>query len=211
MKRKQIVLSVVLCLLPIILGVILWNELPEQIAVHFDNAGNPDNYAPKAFAVFGLPVFIAVVDAFTLFTTRMDPKAKRHSRQMLRLVYWACPLLCNIIMPITLFMAMGKEIPIGMVVSLMVGLVIVIAGNYLPKCRQNYTIGIKLPWTLNDEENWNYTHRIAGFVWVLAGLAIMVNAFTGSSGVMFAIILFMVAIPFICSFIFYQKNRAGRA
>lgn len=46
--------------------------------------------------------------------------------------------------------------------NVLLGIVLIVVGNYLPKCRQNYMIGIKLPWTLDNEENWDYTHRMAG-------------------------------------------------
>ena len=57
------------------------------------------------------------------------------------------------------------------------GLVFIIIGNYLPKCKQNYTVGIKLPWTLNSEENWNKTHRLAGYVFMLCGIMQIVDVY----------------------------------
>ena len=60
----------------------------------------------------------------------------------------------------SLFIALGRKLPIVMVAGAIVGSVIVICGNYLPKCKQNYSIGIRLPWTLNDEENWNLSSAI---------------------------------------------------
>lgn len=46
-------------------------------------------------------------------------------------------------------------------------------GNYLPKCRQNYTIGIRVKWAVENEENWNATHRFAGKVWAVGGVLMM--------------------------------------
>ena len=74
------------------------------------------------------------------------------------------------------------------------GLVLVIVGNYLPKCHQSYTVGIKLPWTLNNEENWAKTHRLAGKVWVVCGLAVIVAGFLKFFPVMIAAAL--LGVPF---------------
>ena len=60
---------------------------------------------------------------------------------------------------------------------MIVGIVFVVSGNYLPKSRQNYTIGIKLPWTLADVDNWNKTHRLAGALWIAAGIFVLVRPF----------------------------------
>lgn len=111
MKRSQTVLSVVLCLLSIVLGIILWDKLPQQMAIHFDTTGNPDNYASKALVVVGLPVFLAAVDALAIFTTNRDPKRERQPEVIRRLVFWICPVICNVAMPVTLFIALGKIFP----------------------------------------------------------------------------------------------------
>ena len=207
MRNKQYILSVVVCLLPIVLGIVLWNRLPEQIAIHFNAAGNPDNYAPKALTVFGLPVFFAAINAFGIFSMTKDPKAERQSQTMRKMACWLCPILSNIIMPITLFIALGENIPIGMIVIALVGVIITVIGNYLPKCKRNYTIGIKLPWTLNDEDNWNHTHRFSGFVWTIVGILLVINAFVQISYLNITLFVILIFLPFIYSYVYYRKQQ----
>ena len=79
-------------------------------------------------------------------------------------------------------------------------------GNYLPKCQQNYTIGIKIPWTLNSEENWNRTHRFAGRLWVVCGLALMLTGFFGGFWIFFAVVLLMVLAPLAYSYALHRKG-----
>jgi uncharacterized membrane protein len=76
----------------------------------------------------------------------------------------------------------------------------------LPKCKQSHTIGIKLPWTLESEENWNKTHRFAGKLWVVCGLLVLALSFWGNIYVMLGITLLMVFVPTIYSYIIYRKN-----
>ena len=90
---------------------------------------------------------------------------------------------------------------------LFMGALFVIIGNYMPKCKQSYTIGIKIPWTLNDEENWNKTHRMAGFLWVIGGVVIMATAFLGTFQLLFVVLIPMVIIPFVYSYLLYKKNK----
>lgn len=209
-RNSQLLITTVLCLLPIALGIILYNKLPEQVAVHFNSSGAPDNYLPKGITVFGLPVIFAVINLFTHFRLNHDPRSGEASFRLKLAAKWALPLISVIVMPITLFLSMGANVPLGMIVSAMVGLVIVIAGNYLPKCRQNYTVGIKLPWTLHNEDNWNKTHRLAGFVWVVCGLIMTMNAFLNWPYVSIALLAAMVIIPPIYSYLSYRKQEAAR-
>lgn len=207
MKNKAAVISTVLCLLPIVLSALLYNNLPNQVAVHFDNAGNPDNYLPKALAAFGLPLLLAAINLYSHFRMTADPKVKNSAASLRTLAKWLVPVVSLVVMPITLFMAMGKKVPIAMIVTAMVGLVVVISGNYLPKCKRNYTIGIKLPWTLDNEENWNHTHRFSGFVWVFGGISIIINAFMEIPYLTAAIAAGLIVIPFLYSYLFSLRHR----
>jgi len=87
-----------------------------------------------------------------------------------------------------------------------VGLVLAIVGNYLPKCKQSYTIGIKIPWTLSSEENWNRTHRFAGRIWVAGGLLLMLTGFVGGFWIFLGVVLVMVFAPCIYSYILHRKG-----
>lgn len=204
--NKTLIISTVLCLLPIILALVLYEKLPEQIAIHYNSSETPDNYLPKALAVFGLPIILAAINLYTHFRLDNDPKSENASSALKQAAKWAVPLVSVIIMPITLFIAIGAEIPITMVVTAIVGVVIVICGNYLPKCKCNYTIGYKLPWTLNNEDNWNKTHRFAGFVWVIGGILFTANAFFYSIYTVIGVIVLLVALPPIYSYFTYKNQ-----
>ena len=82
-----------------------------------------------------------------------------------------------------------------------------IIGNYMPKTKQSYTMGIRLPWTLHSEENWNRTHRLAGFLWVLGGLYFIVMSFVGWTPAGFLIPLaVMVLVPTVYSYVLYKRG-----
>jgi len=206
-NKKTTLLSTLLCLLPILLGLALYEKLPEQVPIHFDFAGNPDNYAAKAFAVFGLPALMALFNFIMHWGMSRDKKAMEASPAvMLGITGWICPLLCNILMPITLFMGMGIEVPITLVASLIVGLTFVIIGNYLPKVKPNRYMGIKLPWTFASEENWRRTHRFGGFVWVLAGICAILAAIFNQEWLLLVSLFAALLLPTVYSWRLSRKN-----
>ena len=103
-------------------------------------------------------------------------------------------------------LALGMDIDIGVIVNIMVGIMFIILGNYVHKVKQNYTVGMKLPWTLNSEENWNRTNRMTGWIQILSGLLFLMNSLLLKTEIVFAVILLVILVPMIYSFILYKKG-----
>lgn len=94
-----------------------------------------------------------------------------------------------------------------MLCSLGIGLLLTAMGNYLPKCPPNYTVGIRLPWTLADEDNWKKTHRLGGYVMMAGGLLLTVTALTPWKAAAAVLVPAMVLIPCGYSFYLYKKSK----
>ena len=203
---KMLIITSIVILLPILAGVILWDRLPARIPIHWNMAGEVDGWSSRPFAVFGMPLILLAAQWFAVFATATDPKNQNHSKKILHLVFWIIPLIGLVLAAVTYSSAMGKSVRVEALVSALVGLLFVAIGNYLPKCRQSYTIGIKLPWTLSSEENWNRTHRVAGWIWTVGGIGMMVAGFFGLLWLMLATTLTMVLIPFIYSYVLHRKG-----
>lgn len=122
---------------------------------------------------------------------------------------WIIPITSLIVAVVIYPYNMGLEFDISFFMELFMGCLFLILGNYLPKMRQNYTMGIKLPWTLADEDNWNRTHRLGGYVWTIGGLLIIIVTLIGLEqlSIMTGIIIAMVVIPSIYSFWLYIKKK----
>jgi uncharacterized membrane protein len=170
-------LSSAICLLPVILSAVLYNDLPEKIAIHWNIAGDPDRYAPKAVAAFGLPVAFMLLNIFINLRLAGDSQRAGASRASRKIALWAVPVVSLVIVPVTLFIAAGAVIPLTVVVPLFAGVVLILYGNYLPKNRQNSVIGYRTPWARRDADNWNKTHRLAGYLWMIGGAVIIAQAF----------------------------------
>lgn len=212
MKNKSTAISTIVCLLPIVLSVVLYSRLPEQIAVHFNSSGAADRYLPKAVAAFGLPFLLAAINFYSHFRVNCDPQNENAAISLKHVFHWLLPLVSVVLIPATLFMSMGTALPIALITQTIAGVIVVVCGNYLPKCKQNYTIGIKLPWTLDNEDNWYKTHRFSGFVWVIGGILILLNAFLSFSGyITIGIIVLLIVLPIIYSCLLYQHHRKETA
>ncbi|MEC2077559.1 SdpI family protein [Metabacillus fastidiosus] len=211
MKRKvdmTLVTTTLICLLPIVLALVLYNKLPNQIAIHWDAAGTPDNFAAKVVAVWGLPVLMAGIHLFSYLMIQNDPKKDNVSSVLKQLGKWIIPIMSVILVPVTLFKAIGYNIPIQILAPVMVGVIIIVCGNYLPKCKQNYTVGIKLSWTLNSKENWNKTHHMAGYLWIVGGMCIVIGSFLNMNWIPIILIVIAViaGVPFMYSYSLYKKG-----
>jgi len=214
MARKNILLLIVtsiICLLPICLSVAMYEDLPEKVIMQWNFVGNPNWYAHKAVIAFGMPLFFMIINIFLFIFISGDPKRENTSKVMRILTQWFTPLLSLFIVPLMLFMNMGVKLPIIMIVFVFVGLLFIFIGNYMPKNRQNYTIGIRLPWTLNNAENWNKTHRLAGILGILGGISFIVLAFLPFNNVIgiiviLTIIILMTVVPTLYSYYLYKKE-----
>lgn len=203
---KVLLITSVLTLLPILAGVLLWKQLPAQMPSHWNAAGEIDGWSSKPFVVFGMPVIILAFHWICALATLADPKKDQHSGKVLQVVFWMMPILCIVLSTFAYAAALGKEVRMEMWMPVLMGLLLTVVGNYLPKCKQNYTIGIKIPWTLSSEENWNKTHRFAGRLWVVSGIAMILTGFFGGFWISFGIMLLMVLAPVIYSFVLYRKG-----
>ncbi|MDO4488684.1 MAG: SdpI family protein [Eubacteriales bacterium] len=206
-KTTQI-LTTIVCLIPIIIGIILLPQLPDQIATHWDSAGNVNGVSSKFMAVIGYPGILLLVNIAMPFLLKMDPKHQNMGDKLVSLVMWIIPFVSLLCSAMTLSNALGKSLPVQIIIPTLLGVLFVAIGNYLPKTKQTYTMGIKLPWTFNSEENWNRTHRLAGFIWVFCGILIIIGSFLPYTEIITAVCLIvMVFVPGIYSYVYYLKNE----
>ena len=212
MKKRNIwkvIVSSVLTLLPIVFGLIMWNKIPEQVAIHWGVDGVADGFGSRFVAVVVLPVILLVLHWLCIFFTLWDNKKREQSEKVLGIMYWIVPAISLYTSALMYAAIFGREFDMLAFTTVIVGVLLALVGNYMPKCKQNRTMGIKLKWTLASEENWNYTHRLAGKVWVIGGIAMTPLAFLPmrfAIAGMFVLLLVSMAIPMIASYVYYKKQ-----
>ena len=206
MNKKLLLLTSIVILFPILWGVMIWSQLPNQIPIHFNFAGQANSFSSKLLAVIGLPIFLLLVHLFVIFVTSRDPKNQTMNEKMGKVIYWLTPIVSLSLSYLIYSKALGSTTNPSIFVSALLGLIFVMMGNYMPKLKVNHTVGVRLPWTLQSEDNWHKTHRLAGKLWVLGGLILLLDAGLpfATPYVMGFVILSIVFIPVMYS---YQLSR----
>ena len=206
-NKKLILFTSILILLPSLVGCVFWNQLPEEIPTHFNLLGQADGYNHKMSAIFGLPTLMLLMHWLLLFIMIKEPKSSNISSKIQLLIYWTIPFVSCLLMISIFGEFLGYSMMSGLLAQIFMGVVMIVIGNYLPKTHRNYIIGIRLPWTLENDENWRKTHRLAGKIWVLGGLLLFLNSFVQLYvyWVFFLTLFFVVIIPSVYS---YQLSKS---
>ena len=210
--KRQIILSSVITLLPIFIGLLLWNQLPDSLNIHWGADGAPDSTAAKATAVFLPSVILLAVNWLCLFLSYLDKKSWNQNQKAMGVVFWIIPCLSFLCNAMILGSAMGFTWNVMRLLPLLLGAMFAIIGNLMPKVRQNSSLGIKLYWTLGNEENWNKTHRLAGKLWFVGGMLLIVSALLPTNALIVAMItifLLMILIPTAYSYWIYRQHKAA--
>lgn len=207
--KLTLIISSVIIILPIVVGLILWDKIPDRVATHWNISGEVDGWSSKPFAVFFLPLIVLALHWLCVLGSSFDKKNKGQNKKAMGLVLWICPVVSLFTSGLTYSSAMGIKVNVILLGMCLIGVVFIIIGNYMPKIKQNYTLGIKIPWTLKSEENWNATHRFCGKIWVGGGFLYLIGAFLGKIAaiILLAVVLpVLVIVPCIYSYIYYKKN-----
>ncbi len=209
-NKLKAVISSIIILLPMLFGIIMWNELPDIITTHFGADGKADGFSGKAFAVFGIPVIFLALHWLSLLITSLDKKQKEQTKKAVGMMFWIIPILSLFVNIVTYSIVLGRDIDLELIMPALLGIAFIVMGNYMPKIKQNSTLGIKISWALHNEENWNKTHRFGGKLMVAGGFIMLLSALLPFevSIVVFICVLSVLAIaPVIYSYTIYKQHQ----
>ncbi len=209
--KKQLIAASLLTLLPILVGVILMDRLPLAFATHWGVNGQPDGWSSRSVAIFVPPLLMLALFWVCVYFTAKDPGNQGRNKKPMAMVLWIVPFLSNLCCGMMYALALGVEFDVVNLMAAVLGIAFAVIGNFMPKCQMNSTIGIKVAWAYTSEENWNATHRFAGRVWVIGGLAILLAGLlpTDLLNPLFPAIMIAIAvIPMVYSWCYYKKQLA---
>ena len=210
-NKKLLIITSLITLLPIPVGLLLWNQFPETMAIHWGVTGQPDGFASVPTAVFLPPLVMLLTHWFLILVTSFDKGNKNRNKKIQAVVLWTIPVVCNLSCCGIYALALGVKFSPILWTMVPMGLLFALIGNYMPKTRMNYTIGIRVAWAYTSEENWNATHRFAGKLWVIGGILMAVSGFLPqlwAIGVMLGVTAVLCILPIIYSWRFYKKEKA---
>lgn len=211
-------LAIALLLLPAIITAILYGRLPETIPVHFNAEGIADKFGAKSSIWVHVSIlFVVGLGVYLLLSNlhKIDPKksagvsVETHKAIAIVVVLFISLISTGIVLSMS---KTSGNFGIQKIVLPAVGLLITVIGYFMRSIKPNYFIGLRLPWTLEDEENWAVTHQLAAKLWIPAGLLMAVSAivfpFMTAFFITMTITLIIVIIPAIYSYRFFKNKKA---
>lgn len=182
LKWKTLVVTCLVCLIPVLIGIALWNELPDTMAIHFNINNQPDNYASKEFTVFALPMLMIALQCICCFINDINAMKHGERKKFEIATKWIIPVMTVILQVITFGYALGWNIDIRKAVALIVGVMFILIGNYLPKFDyvKNYDI---------DTAKARKINRFIGFETVAMGFLFIISIFMPPLATVFCLIL----------------------
>lgn len=213
MKRNNVFkFGMIINIIPFIMGGIYYNQLPETMATSFDFNNHANGFSSKPMVLFGIPMILVLVYILAYFFTSQDPKRSNQNEKVVAFVLVIIPILNLIVSGMIISVNLGNKVDIGLIINIFIGILFTGLGNYMPKIKRNYTIGIRLPWTLDNDYIWDKTHRFAGYIWSIGGIIYLIAAFflkDYSHYFIPVIILILTAIPTVYSYMIYRSFRKG--
>ena len=208
----------VLCVVNVAAHLLVMPSLPAQIPTHWGANGAVDGWGPSwmASALGALPL---VLLALFYVVPRIDPKgeAYRTSGKFYQgFVIAFTVFMCAIswMGELTVWGVVPASGTVNLLISGAVGLLFIGMGNYLPRVKQNYTLGIKTPWALADPENWRRTQRFGGACFMVLGFGLIVMGIAGTAlsneivaAVIAVLVLGSVGAMYAYSYLLWRKSQ----
>jgi uncharacterized membrane protein len=193
-QRRPVIVSLAIVLAMVAISAYGWARLPDdaQVPIHWGLDGSPDGYAPKPIALLigpGLGLLLTVLFAVL---PSVEPRRTNLERSVkaYRAAWLSALVLVLLIHAAAVMTGLGIAVDIGRVVSAGAGVLFLAIGNWLPKTRSNFILGVRTPWTLTSERSWTVTHRLAGRGFVILGLVLIALAALGAPGPVLLAVLF---------------------
>lgn len=211
--KWKIIISSVIILLPMVFGLIMWNELPDTMTTHWGADGTADGFMAKGTAICLIPLILLATNFLMLGVTALDKKQKEQHPKAFGLIFWIMPFISIVTNAIMYGVAFDRDVKIELTLPFVLGIMLIVIGNYMPKFKQNQTLGIRISTTLANEENWNRTHRFGGKVSVVSGFVVLLSVFL-PLGAMIAVstvaIIAMIVLPCIYSIRIYKNDKDNK-
>jgi uncharacterized membrane protein len=193
------------------LAAITWSWAPERIPVHWNLAGQVDRYGGKVEGLLMPPLLALGIYVGMLLLPRIDPGHKNYAvfRGAYATIRVALLTLLAGLYGVTHLVLRGYAADVGTIVPLAVGGLLVILGNLMGKIRPNWFVGVRTPWTLSSKESWVKTHRLAGWLFVVGGLALMVTSIlhaTWAAAACVGLLLVFVVITYVYSYLAWRDD-----
>lgn len=200
-------------LVPFVAALIVFPFMPEVVPTHWNAQGQVDGYSGRIFGTFFLPFLNMGLYILLFFSPKLDPKRENYAAfsSTYRLIRWLIHAFLMVIYTMTIRAALGHAVDIGLWIPAAVAVMFVILGATMSRVKFNYFVGIRVPWTLADEEVWNQTHKVASKWMMAGGLLALAGCFLFKGDLRATVFLVCIMVPMLAatiySYILFQRKR----
>lgn len=176
------IIALGMIVIAIMAGVFLWNQLPEQMASHWNANDEVDGTMPRFWGVFLMPIVTLGMFALFIFIPNMDPLKANivEFRETFNLFIVFFVMFMLYVHTLTLIWSLGyNNFKMSTALLPIIGLMFIFIGYMLRKARRNFFIGIRTPWTLSSDTVWSKTHQLGSILFMLSGVFAMIGGFFG--------------------------------
>lgn len=218
-RRPMVLVSGAVVAAMLVLAAWAWSQLPAdaQVPVHWGVDGRPDGFADKTIGLFLLPGIAGLIAILLAVIPSIEPRRANLERsgKPYGATWIGVMLLLGVIHVLAVGVALGAALDVTRIVLVGTGVLFVVIGNYLPKTRPNYLLGIRTPWTLTSDLSWTRTHRVGGRLFMLEGAILAISGLLDvASGALLGLIIgglaVIVGIMFAYSYVVWRDDPARR-
>ncbi|MBS1524066.1 MAG: SdpI family protein [Bacteroidetes bacterium] len=210
--------AVIVWLLPVAYLLYLYPALPASVPLHFGMNGNPDRYGNKSELITTISVLMAVSVLIYLllkFLPAIDPKKYvRYGEATFQKIALAMVIFLAAIMIGILYATANSHFKFGRLILPVVGLFFAFMGNVMHSIKPNYFAGVRTPWTLEDNDTWRATHRLAGKLWFFGGLMLTAGVLLlppkEGTIIFMSILAILVLVPVVYSYVYYKNHHPNK-
>lgn len=207
--KNSLIIIAILIIASIIVSAVVYPQLPEQVASHWDANDNVNGTMPRFWGVAFAPLLTIFMALLFMVIPGIDPlKANiaqfRETFNAFIVLIVAFMIYIHIL---TLVYNLGYIFRISLAMIPALGLIFAFTGVLMGKAKRNFFIGIRTPWTLSNDEVWDKTHALGSKLFIVAGLGSLLTIFLGENGfwLMMALIMGAAFIPVAYSYVLYRQ------
>ncbi|MAU17690.1 MAG: hypothetical protein CMH46_19360 [Muricauda sp.] len=210
LKKELPLIGIVL--LPFLYLAYVWNQLPAQVPLHYNIKGEVDRYGDKSELIL-IPIMTSLL-IYVIFSVVPYIDPKKQIQKMGKKYHTLKRVITTFMSILALFIiynAKNQSFANPNYILMLCGILFIIFGNYFKTLKTNYFIGIRTPWTLENENIWKETHKLGGKIWFIGGFIIILSSLTYNEQTNFIIfmitIAIMVLVPVIYSYLLFRKQK----
>ena len=208
--KKTKYYSLIVLLLFLVIAFYSYPLMPDQIATHWDSQGNVDGYMSKLWGSLFFPILMIVINIIFFVIPKIDPN--KENIEKFKETFNEFIIIFNLFMlyiySLTVVWNMGREFDMNVAIIPALGFLFYFLGSLVGKAKRNYMIGIRLPWTLASDDNWDKTHKKGERVFKIIGIVTLIGVFFSDYAMWFLLIPLIIGITYLTLYSYLEFKKA---